>query len=108
VGLIVVDQAGSRIWHNRRASEIASDPRALTFVGQRLAGRDSASTQSIRELIARAVDRGEAGLLPIEREDSRPLLLVAAPLKPSGMYDLSAQPGETGYGVLFVLTGPRT
>ncbi len=102
VGLIVVDQAGSRIWHNRRASEIASDPQALTFVGQRLAGRDCASTQSIRELIARAVDRGEAGLLPIEREDSRPLLLVAAPLKPSGMYDLSAQPGETGYGVLFI------
>jgi DNA-binding CsgD family transcriptional regulator len=105
VGVIVVDQAGSSIWHNRRASEIGSDPQALTFVGQRLAGRDAASTQSIRELIARAVDRGEAGLLPVERDDSRPLLLIAAPLKPAG---LCAQPGETGYGVLFVSDPDRS
>jgi len=103
VGVVVVDQTSSRIiWHNRRAAEIASDPQVLTFVGQRFTGRDAASTQSIRELIARAVDRGEAGLLPIEREDLRPLLLIAAPLKPGGMHDMSAQPGETGYGVLFI------
>jgi DNA-binding CsgD family transcriptional regulator len=108
VGAVVVDQAGSRIWHNRRAAEIASDPQVLTFVGQRLTGRDAASTQSIRELIARAVDRGEAGLLPIEREDLRPLLLVAAPLKPGDMCDLSAQPGETGYGVLFISDPDRS
>jgi len=108
VGVVVVDQAGSRIWHNQRATEIASDPQVLTFVGQRLTGRDAASTQSIRELIARAVDRGEAGLLPIEREDLRPLLLVSAPLKPGGMYDLSNQPGETGYGVLFISDPDRS
>ena len=108
VGVVVVDQVGNGIWHNRRAAEIASDPQVLTFVGQRLTGRDAASTQSIRELIARAVDRGEAGLLPIEREDLRPLLLVAAPLKPGGMYDLSTQPGETGYGVLFISDPDRS
>src|SRR6185312_5465217 len=65
VGVVVVDQAGTRIWHNRRAAEIASDPQVLTFLGQRLTGRNAASTQSIRELIARAVERGEPGLLPI-------------------------------------------
>jgi DNA-binding CsgD family transcriptional regulator len=107
VGVVVVDQAGSRIWHNQRAAEIASDPQVLTFVGQRLTGRDAASTQSIRELIARAVDRGEAGLLPIEREGLRPLLFVAAPLKPGGTHD-SAQPGETGYGVLFISDPDRS
>jgi hypothetical protein len=58
VGVVVVDQAGNRIWHNQRAAEIASDPQVLSFVGQRPTGRDAASTQSIRELIARAVDRG--------------------------------------------------
>ena len=108
VGVVVVDQAGSGIWHNRRAAEIASDPQVLTFIGQRLTGRDAASTQSIRELITRAVDRGEAGLLPIEREDLRPLLLVAAPLKPGAIYDLPAQPGETGYGVLFISDPDRS
>jgi DNA-binding CsgD family transcriptional regulator/PAS domain-containing protein len=102
VGVVVVDHAGGRIWHNRRAAEIASDPQVLTLVGQRLTGRDAASTRSIRDLIARAVDREETGLLPIEREELRPLLLVAAPLKPGGMYDLSVHPGETGYGVLFI------
>ncbi len=102
VGVVVVDQAGARIWHNRRAAEIVSDPKVITLVGQRLTGRDAASTQSIRELIARAVDRGEAGLLPIEREDLRPLLLIAAPLEPGDTHDLSAPPRETGYGVLFI------
>jgi DNA-binding CsgD family transcriptional regulator/PAS domain-containing protein len=107
LGVIVVDQAGSKIWHNRQAEEIVSDPEVLTFSGPRLVGRDASSTQSVRELICRAV-AGEPGLLPIERDSSKPLLLVAAPLRPTGMYDVSARPGETGYGVVFVSDPDRT
>jgi DNA-binding CsgD family transcriptional regulator/PAS domain-containing protein len=101
LGVIVLDQAGSKIWHNRQAEEIASDPEVLTFSGPRLVGRDASSTQLVRELICRAV-AGEPGLLPIERDNSKPLLLVAAPLRPAGMHDASAGPDETGYGVVFV------
>ena len=93
LGVMVVDQAGSKIWHNRRAEEIASDPRVLTFAGPRLIGRDALSTQSIRELICRAVT-GQPGLLPIDREDSKPLLLVATPLRLADVNDGSARSNE--------------
>lgn len=102
VGVVVVDQAGSCIWHNRQAAEIAGNPAVLNISGPRLVGRDMASTQSIRDLISRTVNHGESGLLPIEREDSRPLLLFAAPLKPNGMCEFSAAPLGAGYGVLFI------
>lgn len=108
LGVIVVDQAGSKIWHNRRAEEIASDPEVLTFSGPRLVGKDASSTQSVRDLICHAV-AGETGLLPIERVDSKPLLLVAAPLRPVGMpEDVSAPPDKTGYGVVFISDPDRT
>jgi DNA-binding CsgD family transcriptional regulator/PAS domain-containing protein len=107
LGVIVVDQAGSKIWHNRRAEEIATDPKVLTFSGPRLVGRDASSTQSVRDLICRAV-AGEPGLLPIERDSSKPLLLLATPLRPAGMYDVMARPDEIGYGVVFVSDPDRT
>jgi DNA-binding CsgD family transcriptional regulator len=107
LGVIVVDQAGAKIWHNRRAEEIVSDPEVLTFSGPRLIGRDASSTQSVRELIRRAV-AGEPGLLPIERDGSKPLLLVATPLRPAGIYDVSARSNEIGYGVVFVSDPDRT
>ena len=52
--VIVVDQSGSEIWHNRGAEEIASDPEVLTFAGPRLVGRGPSNTQAVRELICRA------------------------------------------------------
>ncbi len=107
LGVIVVDQAGRKIWHNRRAEEIASDPEILTFSGYRLVARNASSTQSLRELICRAV-AGEPGLLPIERNSSKPLLLVASPLRPAGIYDLSARPDERAYGVVFVSDPDRS
>jgi DNA-binding CsgD family transcriptional regulator/PAS domain-containing protein len=107
LGVIVVDQAGSKIWYNQQAAEITGDPEVLTFSGPRLVGRDASSTQSIRDLIGRAV-AGQPGLLPVERDSSKPLLLVAAPLRPGGIYDISAQPSETGYGVVFISDPDRT
>jgi DNA-binding CsgD family transcriptional regulator/PAS domain-containing protein len=107
VGVIMVDQTGGKLWHNRRAEEIASDPEVLTFCGPRLVGRDASSTRSVRELICRAV-AGDPGLLAIERDNSSPLLLIATPLKPAGMYNVSAQPDEMGYGVVFVSDPDRS
>jgi DNA-binding CsgD family transcriptional regulator len=107
VGVIMVDQTGGKLWHNRRAEEIASDPEVLTFCGPRLVGRDASSTRSVRELICRAV-AGDPGLLAIERDNSSPLLLVATPLRPAGMYNVSAQPDEMGYGVVFVSDPDRS
>jgi DNA-binding CsgD family transcriptional regulator len=101
VGVIVVDQAGRKIWYNCKAEEIVRDPEVLAFSGPRLVGKDASSTRSVSELICRAI-AGEPGLLPIEREDLRPLLLVAAPLRPAGMHDLPARQDEMGYGVVFV------
>jgi DNA-binding CsgD family transcriptional regulator len=105
LGVIVVDQVGCKIWHNRRAEEIAKSSGVLAFSGPRLVGRDASSTQSVRELIARAV-AGESGLLPIERDASKPLLLVATPLRPAGVCDV--RPDQTGYGVIFVSDPDRS
>ena len=107
VGVVVVDQAGSIVWYNRRATEIASDPQVLSFSGPRLIGRDAAATQSIRQLIGRAVDRGDAGLLPVTRHSSRPLVLVATPLKPAGL-ELSAAHGDARYAVVFISDPERS
>lgn len=107
VGVVVVDQAGSIVWHNRQATAIASDPQVLSFSGPRLVGRDAAATQSIRQLIGGAVDRGDAGLLPITRDGSRPLVLVAAPLKPAGL-ELNSEHGDAGYAVVFISDPDRS
>lgn len=106
-GVIVVDQAGSKTWSNRRAEEIASDPGVLSFKGPRLTGRDVSTTQAVRELINRAV-AGKAGLLPIERQDLKPLLLVATPLRSAGTCDFSPEAGELGYAVVFITDPERT
>jgi DNA-binding CsgD family transcriptional regulator len=108
VGVILVDQAGSLMWHNRRAAEIANDTQVLSFSGARLVGRNAAITQSVRELIVRTVDQGVAGLLPIARDDSKPLLLFASPLKPDGMNDLLPERSESGYGVVFISDPDRS
>jgi len=107
VGVIMVDQAGANIWYNRRAKEIASDPSVLSLSGSRLIGRDASSTRSVRELISRAV-AGEPGLLPIERDGLKPLLLIATPLRPANTCDLSPRSDEIGYGVIFISDPDQT
>jgi hypothetical protein len=101
IGVIVVDQAGRKTWNNRRAEEIASDPETLMFSGTQLLGRNASRTQVVRGLIDRAVG-GEAGLLPIERRDSKPLLLLAIPLRPAITRDCSPEAVEIGYAAVFI------
>jgi DNA-binding CsgD family transcriptional regulator len=101
VGIVVVDQAGSTIWQNRRAEDMAANPEVLTIFGQRLLGRNASSTQSIAQLICRAI-AGEPGLLPIERDSLKPLLLIAAPLRQPNTYEACTRPSETAYAVIFI------
>jgi hypothetical protein len=50
-----------------------------------------ADTQVLRELVTAAVCEGTQGLLALERGvETRPLLLIAMPLKPAGVPDLEA------------------
>src|SRR5262249_16611397 len=78
LGVAFVDGSGRPLWLNRRAQEIidASDVLRLTPAAE-LAGRGRSDTQSLRELITRAMSGGKQGLLAISRgADARPLLLV--------------------------------
>jgi hypothetical protein len=57
----------------------------------------------LRELVMAAIYEGAQGLLALERGgESRPLLLVATPLKPLGAPDLEAGGNPFACGVLFV------
>jgi DNA-binding CsgD family transcriptional regulator len=103
LGVILVDRAGMPIWHNRRAHEIMASAGGLRIARNRLAGASPADTQVLRELITAAVCEGAQGLLALERSlESRPLLLIAMPLKPAGAPDLEAGGSPFACGVLFV------
>jgi len=57
----------------------------------------------LRELVTAAVCEGTQGLLALERGvETRPLLLIAMPLKPAGVPDLEAGGTAFAWGVLFV------
>jgi len=89
LGVILIDRAGMPIWHNRRAHEITASTGGLRIARNGLAGASPADTQVLRELIMAAVCEGAQGLLALERGvESRPLLLIAMPLKPVGAPDL--------------------
>ncbi len=109
LGVVFFDQTGARIWHNKQAMEIASDPGVLNFCANRLVGRDASSTQSLRELIARAVRDGQPGLLAIDRDSSRPLLLLAAPLRAGGTHHSRNESSREGAcGVVFISDPDRS
>jgi DNA-binding CsgD family transcriptional regulator/PAS domain-containing protein len=103
LGVILVDRAGMPIWHNRRAREIMASADGLRIVRNELVGASPADTRVLRELITAAVCEGAQGLLALERGvESRPLLLIAMPLKPIGAPDLEAGGSQFACGVLFV------
>jgi len=103
LGVILIDRAGMPIWHNRRAHEITASTGGLRIARNGLAGASPADTQVLRELIMAAVCEGAQGLLALERGvESRPLLLIAMPLKPVGAPDLEAGGSPFACGVLFV------
>jgi DNA-binding CsgD family transcriptional regulator/PAS domain-containing protein len=105
-GVVLVDRSGLPIWLNRRAQEIINCSNALRVSSSGFAGRRPSDTQSLRELIKGAVSAGTQGLLAISRgDDSRPLLLIAIPLKPMSILDASNQ---LACGVVFISDPDRT
>ena len=107
LGVVFFDQTGARIWHNKQAMEIASDPGVLNFSANRLVGHDASSTQSVRELIKQAVRDGQPGLLAINRDSSRSLLLLAAPLR-AGVTHHSRNESSRACGVVFISDPDRS
>jgi DNA-binding CsgD family transcriptional regulator len=109
LGVVFFDQTGARIWHNKQAMEIASDPGVLNFSANRFVGRDASSTQSLRELIKQAVRDSQPGLLAVNRDSSRPLLLIAAPLRAGGRHDSRDESSREGAcGVVFISDPDRS
>ncbi len=103
LGVILVDRAGMPIWHNRHAHKIMARASGLRITKHGLAGASPADTQVLRNLVTAAVCEGAQGLLALERGvESRPLLLIAMPLKPFGAPDLEAGESPFACGVLFV------
>jgi DNA-binding CsgD family transcriptional regulator/PAS domain-containing protein len=105
-GVVLVNSSGLPIWLNRRAQEITKHSDALRMSSSGFAGRRPSDTQSLRELIKGTVSAGTQGLLAISRgDDSRPLLLIAIPLKPIGIVEASNQ---LACGVVFISDPDRT
>jgi PAS domain-containing protein len=98
-GVVLVDQSGLPIWHNTRAEEIVNRSDALRLSSSGLVGRRPSDTRSLRELIKEAVLAERQGLLAINRDDGRPLLLAAIPLKSTGCVDFVSDPAR---GVVFI------
>jgi DNA-binding CsgD family transcriptional regulator len=106
LGVILVDRSGLPLWLNKRAQEVINRSNTLRFCSAGLAGHRPSDTQSLRELVKRAVSAGTQGLLAISRGvDSRPLLLIAIPLKSIGILDASNQ---CACGVVFISDPDRT
>jgi len=99
-GVVLVDPSGQPLWLNKRAQEIISESEDLRLSPAGLGGRRPKDTRSLRELIAKAVLGGSEGIMAVNRGDGlRPLLLIAAPLKPAGNLDgFNQQAG----GVVFI------
>jgi DNA-binding CsgD family transcriptional regulator len=90
LGVILVDNRGLPIWHNRRAQEILNRSDALRLSSTGLTGRTPGDTRALREVIKGAIASGTQGLLAINRDpDIRPLLLITIPLKPVRTSDVS-------------------
>jgi DNA-binding CsgD family transcriptional regulator/PAS domain-containing protein len=106
LGVVLVDDSGLPLWHNRRAQEIMSRSNAVRLASAGLAGHCRSDSQSLRELIKQAVSAGNQGLLAISRgAELRPLLVVAVPLKPRGVPDDS---DRSACGVIFISDPDRT
>lgn len=101
LGVVFVDGSGLPLWHNRRAQEIISRSNAAQRGCTGLAGHSRSDTQSLRELIKRALSAGnQKGLVAISRgAELRPLLVVAIPLKP---HDASDASDGSARGVIFI------
>jgi DNA-binding CsgD family transcriptional regulator len=109
LGVIFLDQSGRRIWQNKQAQEITSDLNVLSFSATGLVGRNPSSTHSLRELVKQAVCAGQPGLLAVDRDaDSRPLLLIAVPLRARDAHDHADNGDERACGAIFISDPDRS
>jgi DNA-binding CsgD family transcriptional regulator len=100
LGVVFIDGFGRPLWHNRRAQEITSRSNAAQPGSTRLAGHTRSDTQSLRELIKRALSAGNQGLVAVSRgAELRPLFVVAIPLKSHDASDVS---DRSVRGVIFI------
>jgi len=101
LGVVLLDRSGRPVWLNRRAQEIVDEKNGMRLSAMGLAAHDPLDTRRLRELIENVLSTGAQGLLPIRRgEDAKPLLLIAFPLKASGItIDVSSR---VAYSVLFI------
>jgi DNA-binding CsgD family transcriptional regulator len=109
LGVIFLDRSGRRVWQNKRALEIAKHPNALRFSGTGLTGCNASSTQSLRELVSRVIRAGQTGLLAINRDaGSRPLLLVAMPLRAGDTHEYLDSGDSRAHVVVFISDPDRS
>jgi DNA-binding CsgD family transcriptional regulator/PAS domain-containing protein len=99
-GVVLVDSSGQPLWLNKRAQEMVKESDDLQLCRAGLRGRRPLDTQSLRDFIGEVVLSETHGIMPVNRgDDRRPLLLIAAPLRPPGIFDNSNQ--AVG-GVVFI------
>ncbi len=100
LGVVLVDGSGLPLWHNRRAQEIINRSNAVRPASAGLAGHCRSDTQSLRELIKRALSTGNQGLVAINRgAELRPLVVIAVPLRP---HDAPSASDGSACGVIFI------
>jgi DNA-binding CsgD family transcriptional regulator len=98
-GVVLVDSSGLPIWLNKRAQELITESDDLRLCSAGFRGRRPLDTRSLRELIREAVSSGTQGIVAVNRgDDLRPLLLIAAPLRPPG----TLESHEVAGGVVFI------
>jgi DNA-binding CsgD family transcriptional regulator len=99
-GVVLVDSSGLPVWMNKRAQEMITESDDLLLGPGGLRSRRPRDTRSLRELIREAVFSGTHGVMAVSRGDElRPLLLIAAPLRPRGAFENS---NEAAGGVVFI------
>ena len=100
VGVILFDRVGVALWQNRRAQEIVTQSGIVRLSSQGFTGLTPADTRALRELVKGAVSHGTQGVLGLPRRDNlRPLLLTAIPLKSDAPTGASNQFAS---GVVFI------
>jgi DNA-binding CsgD family transcriptional regulator len=99
-GVVLVDSSGQPLWLNKRAQGMVKESDDLQLCPAGLRGRRPVDTRSLRDFIGEVVLSETHGIMAVNRgEDRRPLLLIAAPLRPPGIFDNSK---EAVGGVVFI------
>jgi DNA-binding CsgD family transcriptional regulator len=99
-GVVLVDSSGQPLWLNKRAQEMIKESDDLRLCPAGLRGRRPVDTRSLRDFIGEVVLSETHGIMAVNRgDDRRPLLLIAAPLRPPGIFDNC---NEAVGGVVFI------